>query len=135
MKFAHTCLWIEDLDRTKAFYEDTLDFVPSREFTGSEYQPDVYNYFVTDGTGVELQFKQPLEGADVTAELGTGPKATGMDHIAVEVDDVDARIDSIARETDHPVVVEPTSLESTNSRFAFVEDPDGYLVELVQYGD
>lgn len=134
MEFAHTCLWIENLDRTKAFYEDTLDFVPSREFTGSEYQPDVHNYYVTDGTGVELQFKQPLEGADVTAEPGMGPGAKGMDHIAVVVDDVDDRIATI-HETDHPVVMEPTTLESTNSRFAFVEDPDGHLVELVQYQD
>lgn len=135
MKFAHTCLWIEDLDRTKAFYEDTLDFAPSREFTGSQYQPDVHNYYVDDGTGVELQFKRPLEGAEVTAESGGRTGANGMDHIAVEVGDVDTRVATIARETDHPVVVEPTTLESTNSRFAFLQDPDGHLVELVQYED
>ena len=60
------------------------------------------------------------------------PDRTALEHLAVSVDDVDATHERLVEETDRPVVQEPTAVEAANARVSFVEDPDGYVVELIE---
>ncbi|WP_255192100.1 VOC family protein [Natronobeatus ordinarius] len=123
MDVIHTAIWVSDLEETAAFYEDVLGLEFQSEFTGDD---GVVNYYVGTEDGADLQFKYDPDGKSA------GPPA-GIDHVALAVDDVDAEFDRVLEATDPPVVLEPTTVEAANARVAFLEDPAGYVVELVEY--
>jgi len=118
MDTIHVCLNVSDADRLAEWYREELGFEDSWEFTSG----DTRNVYVADGNGFELQLSD-TEGA---AELEAG---TAWDHLAFVVDDVDAAFESI---DDHGVVEEPSDQPAAGARTAFIEDPDGHVVELVQ---
>jgi lactoylglutathione lyase len=120
MEVLHTCLNVADADRTADWYVDELGFERSWEFTTAD--GDTRNVYVADGDGVEFQ----LSDTD-----GETPSADGdrYDHVAVGVDDVDAAFAAI---DDHGVVKEPGDQPEAGARTAFVKDPDGHVVELIE---
>jgi lactoylglutathione lyase len=121
MDVIHTAIWVSDLDATSEFYEDVLGLTYDRQFE----LDGVTNYYVGSDADAELQFKY-----DPDEETTVEP--SGVDHLAVGVDDVDAEFERIVEACDPPVVTEPTTIEQANARVAFIEDPDGYVVELVE---
>lgn len=120
MDVAHTAMWVSDLDATSEFYEDVLGLEYDRQFE----LDGVINYYVGSDDGAELQFKYD-ESSDESVDPG------GIDHVALTVPDTDETFESIVAAADPPVVTEPTTIEQANARVAFIEDPDGYVVELV----
>jgi lactoylglutathione lyase len=54
-----------------------------------------------------------------------------FDHIAFEVDDVGAAVEML-RKNDVTIAMEPYSLQGSTSRIAFIKDPDGNWLELIQ---
>jgi lactoylglutathione lyase len=58
-------------------------------------------------------------------------QGTGFGHIAIDVDDCIQACANI-RERGGKVTLEPKKLDEMNEIIAFVEDPDGYQLELVQ---
>lgn len=120
MSFLHVCLNVADADRTAEWYTDQLGFEYSWEFSS----PDgtTRNVYVTDENGVEIQLAD-TEGQN-TFEHGTA-----YDHLAVQVDDVDAAFDRIEH---HGVVEDPIDQEAPGARTAFIRDPDGHIVELIE---
>ena len=121
MELAHTALWVADLEATLAFYVDALGLERTWSFTGDD---GVENVYVGTPDGAEIQFKHdPDESAPVPA---------GVDHVGMYVDDVDDCFEHVRAETGCPVVLEPTTMDDIDCRVAFVSDPDGYDVELVE---
>lgn len=121
MELLHTALWVADPEPIIQFYTETLGLVESREFVG----PDgATNIFLVDDSDHELQLKVD-EHRDQTPPQG-------IDHIAVGVDDVDATFQEILDRWDSEVVLEPTDGQVNDVRIAFVTDPEGYTVELIQ---
>ncbi|MFC7114142.1 VOC family protein [Natronoarchaeum sp. GCM10025703] len=53
-----------------------------------------------------------------------------MVHLAVRVEDVEATVEALVAATDCPVTNGPLTIEAAGARAAFVEDPDGYEVEI-----
>jgi lactoylglutathione lyase len=123
MDVLHTAVWVDDLEATREFYLDELGLEFSWEFTGDD---GVHNYFVTGESDAEIQFKHDPD-RDVE-------EPAGIDHLAVEVDDTDAVVERVA-DRGSEVVKGPLTMAETNARIAFVTDPDGYVVELIQYLD
>lgn len=124
MDVIHTALAVSDLEQTKEFYEGVLGLEHHWDFT---YE-GVVNYYVGTDDGAEIQFKY-----DASQDEDIEP--SGIDHIALGVDDVDATFERVVGETGCPVVLEPTTFEDADRRGAFVSDPDGYTVEFVQRVD
>jgi lactoylglutathione lyase len=122
MDVLHTAVWVSDLEAESEFYEDVLGLEQSREFVGGD---GVTNYFVIGESDAEIQFKHD-ENADVEVDPGT------MDHLAVAVEDVDATAERAAAEWDSEVVDGPRDLEDMGVRIAFVTDPEGYTVEIIE---
>ncbi|MFB6120464.1 MAG: VOC family protein [Halobacteriaceae archaeon] len=114
----HTAVWVSDLDATAAFYEDGLGLAFSREFEGDD---GVTNYFVTGESDAEIQFKYAAD------ESPDDP--AGIDHLAVEVPDTDAKAEELGAEYDSEILAGP--MDHGDARIAFVTDPDGYGVELI----
>ena len=120
MDALHVCLNVSDADELAQWYTDNLGFEDSWEFTSDDGQ--TRNVYVADGNGFELQLSD-TEGED-DFEAGTA-----WDHFAVHVPDVDAAFEDIDH---HGVVKEPADQPAAGARTAFVEDPDGHVIELIE---
>jgi len=120
MDLIHTCLNVADADRSVEFYTTQLGFEESWSFVTADGQTE--NRYVAADNGVELQLSE-TEG-ETEFEQGTA-----WDHVAVGVEDVDEAFERIDH---HGVVKEPGDQPEAGARTAFVEDPDGHVVELVQ---
>lgn len=121
MEIRHTALWVSDLDRTLEFYVDQLGLEYDREFVGDD---GVTNVFVGGDGPAELQFKHGEDGPDVV-------DSGDYDHVAIGVEDTDAMVEFIVEETEGSLRSGPLTMADAGARIAFVEDPDGYGIELV----
>jgi predicted enzyme related to lactoylglutathione lyase len=54
-----------------------------------------------------------------------------FDHIAFGVEDVDATV-AVLRKNGVTIAMEPYSLQGSTSKIAFIKDPDGNWLELIQ---
>ena len=118
MSLIHVCLNVTDAEESVKFYTEQLGFEESWSFESG----DTVNRYVADDDGVELQLSE-TNGID-TVEAGTA-----WDHLAVSVKSVDAEFDRI---DNYGVVQEPQDQPAAGARTAFIEDPDGHVVELVE---
>ncbi|SER12479.1 VOC family protein [Natrinema salaciae] len=121
MDVIHTALWVSDLERTREFYVDGLGLEENWSFTADDGVENVY----IGGENAELQFKYDPEG-------GPAIDSGSMAHVAVGVDDTGESFERLLERAEPPVHEEPTTMADIGVRVAFVEDPDGYVVELVE---
>jgi lactoylglutathione lyase len=123
-RFLHTMLRITDPAKTRAFYEAVgLEF--RREFDivrNGEKEATNYFFGVPD-EDVELEFTFNHDGR--TYELGTA-----YGHVAYAVDDLDDTLAALAGQGIEPER-EPYRVREGGSRICFVQDPDGYRIELI----
>ena len=122
MELIHTCYRITNPERSVAFYE-ALGLEKRREMP---IRDEAMNYFL----GVPGQDSPELEltynfGVD-SYELGTG-----YGHIALTVEDLDGTLDRLAEQGIEPER-EPYQVREGGSRLCFVQDPDGYRIELIE---
>ena len=124
MELIHTCYRITDPQRSVAFYE-ALGLEKRRELP---IRDEAVNYFL----GVPGQDSPELElthnfGVD-SYELGTG-----YGHVALTVEDLDGTLERLAAQGIEPERP-PYSIREGGSRLCFVQDPDGYRIELIERG-
>ncbi|MGB2874417.1 MAG: VOC family protein [Gaiellaceae bacterium] len=122
MELIHTCYRVTDPDRSVAFYE-ALGLEKRRELP---IRDEAVNYFL----GVPGKELPELEltynfGVD-SYELGSG-----YGHVALTVDDLDAALARLKEQGIEPEKP-PYSVREGGSRLAFVRDPDGYRIELIE---
>jgi len=122
MELIHTCYRITDPERSIAFYE-ALGLELRREMPIRE---EAMNYFlgVPGKPAPELELTYNF-GVD-SYELGTG-----YGHIALTVEDLDGTLDRLAEQGIEPER-EPYQVREGGSRLCFVQDPDGYRIELIE---
>lgn len=125
MRLLHTMLRVGDLDRSIAFYTDILGMrllrrkdYPEGRFTLAfvGYRPE------SEAAVLELTHNWD------TTEYALGE---GYGHIALEVPDAYRACDDI-RARGGKVVREAGPMKHGSTVIAFVEDPDGYKIELIQ---
>ena len=125
MRILHTMLRVGDLKKSIAFYTDVLGMkvlrrkdYPEGKFTlvFVGYQDEA------EGPVLELTHNWDTEKYDL---------GTGYGHIAIEVDNAYAACDEI-RKRGGRVTREAGPMKHGATVIAFVEDPDGYKIELIQ---
>ncbi|WP_341678149.1 lactoylglutathione lyase [Niveibacterium sp. SC-1] len=125
MRILHTMLRVGDLDRSIAFYTDVLGMTLLRR---NDY-PDGKFTLAFIGYGEEW------EGAVIELTHNWGVDSyeigTGYGHIALEVDDAYAACADI-KARGGVVTREAGPMKHGTTVIAFVQDPDGYKVELIQ---
>jgi lactoylglutathione lyase len=117
----HTCYRIGDIDRSVAFYE-ALGFEEVRRMPIRDEAINVFMGLPDDGARLELTYNHGVD----SYELGTG-----YNHIAITASDLDATLANLAEQGIAPEKP-PYSVREGGSRIAFVRDPDGYRVELIE---
>jgi len=125
MRLLHTMLRVGNLQRSLAFYTEVLEMRLLRQ---QDY-PD--GRFTLAFVG----YQDEREGAvlELTHNWDTGAYdlGTGYGHIAIEVKDAYAACDRI-RARGGRVTREAGPMKHGTTVIAFVDDPDGYKIELVQ---
>jgi len=125
MRLLHTMLRVGNLQRSIDFYTNVLGMKLLRTTERPEQKYSLA--FVGYGTNpehaeIELTYNQGVE----SYELGTA-----YGHIAIGVPDVHASCDKI-RQSGGAVTREPGPVKGGTTVIAFVTDPDGYKIELIE---
>jgi lactoylglutathione lyase len=125
MRLLHTMLRVGDLDRSLVFYTEVLGMQQLRR---QDYPDGRFTLaFVGYGPESEGAVIELTHNWDTPAyELGNG-----FGHIALEVDDAYAACAAI-KARGGKVVREAGPMKHGTTVIAFVEDPDGYKIELIQ---
>ena len=125
MKFLHTMIRVADLDQSIAFYTDVfaMNLIRRHDFPEGEFTLAFVGYGdERDNTVIELTHNW---GTD-SYEIGNG-----FGHFAIGVDDVYQACEEIKLKGGE-VVREAGAMKHGSTVIAFVKDPDGYMIELVQ---
>ena len=127
MRVLHTMIRVGDLARSIRFYTEVLGMTllrqqdyPDGKFTLAfvGYGPE------TEQAVIELTYNYGVDRYDL---------GSGFGHIALAVDDAYAACDAI-RQRGGKVAREAGPMKHGSTVIAFVEDPDGYKIELIQTG-
>lgn len=122
-KFLHTCYRVKDLDESLSFYKDILGFEVSRE---KDFPEDKFTlvYLTLPGSEYELELTYNYD-QEKDYDLGDG-----YGHIAIGVDDLEAAHKEYSN-TKYEVG-ELKSLSDNSTSYFFIQDPDGYKIEVIQ---
>jgi catechol 2,3-dioxygenase-like lactoylglutathione lyase family enzyme len=129
-QLAHLNFMTNDLSKIIDFYVNKLGMQVKFTLNNKEGEPFGY-YFECGGTTFLEFFDQKMAaevwGGEVT-ELNIG---TRYKHFCLEVTGLDEFCQTLAS---RGVKVSPISLGMDNSRQAWIADPDGNSIELMEYG-
>jgi len=124
-EFLHTMFRVHDPERSRAFYE-ALGFEFEREMDivrNGELEATNYFYGIGNSRAVlELTFNH---------DGRTYHHGTHYGHIALAVDDLAATLAQLAAQGIEPER-EPYRVREGGSLLCFVNDPDGYRIELIE---
>jgi len=125
MRILHTMLRVGDLERSLRFYCEVLGM---RLLRRNDYPGGRFTLaFVGYGDEAETAVLELTHNWDTDRyEIGTG-----FGHVALGVDDV-YRTCAELRDKGARIVREPGPMKHGTTEIAFVEDPDGYRIELIQ---
>jgi lactoylglutathione lyase len=121
MALLHTCYRITDIDRSVTFYE-ALGFEERRRMGLPDGAINVFMGLPGDGDRLELTYNPGVESYDL---------GTGYGHIAISAHDLDGTLASLAEQDIEPERP-PYTVGAGGPRIAFVRDPNGYRVELIE---
>lgn len=125
MFLLHTMIRVGDLDKSIQFYCDVLgmNLIRKKDYPAGKFTLAFVGYGNESDTAViELTHNWGVEKYDL---------GNGFGHVAIGVDDIYDTCGKIA-EKGGKVVREPGPMKHGGTVIAFVEDPDGYKVELIQ---
>lgn len=124
MRLLHTMIRVGDLQRSIDFYTRVLGMKLLRQ---KDYPEGKFTLaFVGYGeehsnTVIELTYNWDTDRYDL---------GNGFGHLAIEVDDVYGAAEAI-RSSGGRIIREPGPMNAGTTIIAFVEDPDGYQIELL----
>lgn len=125
MRILHTMIRVGDLKRSIEFYTNVLQMKLLRQ---SDYPDGKFTLAFlgygdeSDHTVIELTYNWDVDSYEMGDAFG---------HIALGVDDIYKTCDAI-RAAGGNVVREPGPMKHGKTVIAFVEDPDGYKIELIE---
>ena len=123
MKFLHTMVRVKDIEKSLAFYTDVLNM----KLDHKKRLEDCWLYFLTDEENtcqIELTYND--ETPEGGYELGSG-----FGHFAFSVESLDEFSEKINK-LGYSYLYPPFDLNGKGSKIAFINDPDGYEIELIE---
>lgn len=124
MRLLHTMLRVGDLDRSIQFYTEVLGMklLRRKEFEEGRFTLAFVGFQAEDeGSVIELTHNWDIDEYEQGNAYG---------HIAIQVDDVYEAC-KLIHQKGGEIIREAGPMKGTNSILAFVKDPDGYAIELL----
>ena len=123
MKFLHTMIRVKNIDKSLDFYTKVLDM----HITSKMRLDDCWLYFLTDEDNtceIELTYNDntPNDGYAI---------GSGFGHLAFKVESLSDFSKKIS-ELGYEYLYSPFDLNGKGSMIAFIKDPDGYEIELIE---
>jgi len=127
MRILHTMIRVGDLERSLAFYTQVLGMtlLRRREYPDGRFTLAFVGYG-PESEGAALELTHNWDTRSYTLGSGFG-------HVALEVEDAAAACAEI-KGRGGVVTREAGPMKHGTTVIAFVEDPDGYKIELIQKG-
>lgn len=124
MRILHTMIRVGDLDRSIVFYTNTLgmSLLRQKEYPQGEFTLAFLGYGdEISNTVIELTYNWGTQHYDI---------GNGFGHLAIEVNDVYLATSRI-RGLGGKIIRDAGPMNAGDTIIAFVEDPDGYQIELI----
>jgi lactoylglutathione lyase len=125
MRLLHTMIRVGDLDRSIRFYTECLgmQLLRRKDYPEGRFTLAFIGYGAEkDHTVIELTHNWDTK----SYELGNG-----FGHLALETDDIHTTVERL-RQLGAQVTREPGPMKHGTTVIAFIKDPDGYSIELIQ---
>ena len=129
MRFLHTMLRVGNLQRSIAFYTQVLGMQLLRTSENPEYRYSLAFLGFEGGNPAQAELELTYNWDVDSYELGTA-----YGHIALGVPDAYATCEAI-RAAGGNITREAGPVKGGTTVIAFVTDPDGYKIELIQRAD
>ncbi len=129
MRILHTMLRVGDLQRSVDFYTKVMgmELLRTTDRPEQKYRLAFVGYGdESRGAVLELTYNYGVDAYDL---------GSGFGHVAIEVDDVAAACASVRDAADAygaKVTREAGPVKGGTTVIAFVQDPDGYKIELIE---
>jgi lactoylglutathione lyase len=127
MRMLHTMLRVGNLEESLKFYCEVLGMklLRQKDYPGGEFTLAFVGYGdESDNTVIELTYNWGVESYEI---------GTGYGHIALGVEDIYKTCEEIEAQGGK-VTRAPGPMKHGSTVIAFVEDPTGYKIELIQMG-
>ena len=124
MRILHTMLRVGDLEGSISFYTNVLgmQLLRRKDYPDGKFTLAFVGYGEeSDNTVLELTYNWGVENYELGDAFG---------HIALEVDDVYRATEEI-RQRGGKIIREAGPMNAGNTIIAFIEDPNGYQIELI----
>lgn len=124
-RFLHTMIRVGDLDRSVKFYTELLGMkeLRRRDVPDGKYTLAFVGYGDESSNAViELTYNYGVDKYELGNAFG---------HLAIGVPDIKAAVEKV-RAAGGKVTREPGPVKFGTTMIAFVEDPDGYKIELIE---
>ena len=124
MRILHTMLRVTNLEQSILFYTEVLgmQLLRQKDYPDGRFTLAFVGYGPeTEQAVIELTHNWDTDNYEMGDAFG---------HIAIEVDDVYTACDAI-RERGGKIIREAGPMNAGTTIIAFVEDPDGYPIELI----
>lgn len=124
MRILHTMLRVGNLDRSIKFYTEILNMklLRKKDYPEGKFTLAFLGYGdESENSAIELTYNWDTDSYDLGNAYG---------HIAIEVEDVYQAANKI-KQQGGKVIREPGPMNAGKTILSFVEDPDGYQIELL----
>lgn len=124
MRILHTMLRVGDQERSIKFYTEILGMkvLRQKEYPEGRFTNTFLGYGdESEHAAIELTYNWDTDSYDL---------GNGYGHIAIEVEDVYQATDNI-RQAGGKIIRDAGPMNAGTTIIAFVEDPDGYQIEIL----
>lgn len=126
MKYLHTMIRVNNLEESIEFYTKALgmNVISKNDYPEGEFTLVFLSYGKTkQDPCIELTYNYGKHSYNLGDAFG---------HIAIETDDIKASCEKV-RSMGYKVVREPGPMKHGTTVIAFIEDPNGYKIELIEH--
>jgi len=124
MRMLHTMIRVGDLNRSIQFYTEVMGMklLRQKDYPDGKFTLAFVGFGAeSENTVIELTYNWDTDKYDL---------GNGFGHMAVEVDDVYVATEAV-RKRGGKIIREAGPMNAGTTIIAFVEDPDGYQIELI----
>ena len=125
MRFLHTMIRVGDLEKSIKFYTENfgMQLIRQKDYPGGKFTLAFIGYGPEESnTVIELTHNWETDSYDI---------GNGFGHFALGVEDIYAVCDKL-RADGVTITREPGPMKHGTTVIAFVKDPDGYAIELIE---